>query len=221
MSMPRLESRGGIIDTNVMHRELTTVDEAFRPPRVASLYLLTGVLLALVLRDLWPDFAIWLNSLGADLPSGTNTIFGVRYALIAAVIGGARVLFGSLESLAEGKLGADLALAIACIAAILIGEPLVAAEVVLIGLVGECLESFTFARTQSAIRKLAELFPMRCWVLRKGQEVRTLVADVQVGDLVVVKPGAKLPVDGVVRDGRSALDVSALTGESLPQDKGP
>ena len=131
------------------------------------------------------------------------------------------VLYGSLESLFEGKLGADLALAIACVAAILIGEPLVAAEVVLIGLIGECLESFTFARTQNAIRKLAELFPIRCWLLHGGQEVRVLVADVQVGDVVVVKPGAKVPVDGVVRDGRSAVDVSALTGESLPADKGP
>ncbi len=114
-----------------------------------------------------------------------------------------------------------MALAVAAIAAIVIGEPLVAAEVVLIGLIGECLESFTFSRTQGAIRKLAELFPIRCWLLRDGQEVRVLVQDVQIGDLVIVKPGAKVPVDGRVRDGRSALDVSALTGESLPADKGP
>jgi Cu+-exporting ATPase len=203
-----------------MHRELTHVDEAFRPPRVASLYLLTGLLLALVLRDLWPQLAVWLNGLGADLPSSSNRLFGMRYALIAAIIGGGRVLYSSLEALAEGRLGADLALAIACIAAILVGEPLVAAEVVLIGLIGECLESFTFSRTQNAIRKLAELFPHRCWLLRDGQEVRVEVASVQVGDLVVVKPGAKVPVDGIIRDGRSAVDVSALTGESLPLDKG-
>jgi len=202
-----------------MHRELKQVDEAFRPPRVASLYLLTGLLLALVLRDLWPELAGWLNGLGAELPVSSNRLFGIRYALIAAIIGGGRVLYSSLESLAEGKLGADLALAIACVAAIAVGEPLVGAEVVLIGLIGECLESFTFARTQNAIRKLTELFPLRCWLLRDGQEVRVEVANVQVGDIVVVKPGAKIPVDGFVRDGRSAVDVSALTGESLPQDK--
>src|SRR3989440_9889685 len=204
-----------------MHRELSNVDEAFRPPRVASLYLLTGVLLALVLRDLWPDLAAWLNGLGLELPSGTNKIFGLRYALIAAVLGGARVLYSSLESLFEGRLGADLALAIACIAAILIGEPLVAAEIVFIGLVGECLESFTFERTQRAIRKLVEVFPRRCWLLRDGQEVRVLTSELKVGDRVVVKPGARVPVDGVVVEGRSAVDVSALTGEPLPVDKGP
>ncbi len=204
-----------------MHRELSNVDEAFAPPRTAGLYLLTGLLVALVGRDLWPDLSSWLNSFDLGLPVYANKIFAVRYALIAAVIGGARVLYGSLESLFEGKVGADLALAVACIAAILINEPLVAAEVVVIGLIGECLEAFTFGRTQNAIRKLAELFPTRCWVLRDGQEVRVLVADVQVGDLVVVKPGAKVPVDGLVRDGQSAVDASALTGESLPADKRP
>src|SRR5262245_33496884 len=204
-----------------MHRELSNVDEAFAPPRFAGLYLLTALLVALTGLDLWPEIAGWLNSFDLNLPIYSNKLFGVRYALIAAVIGGARVLYGSLESLFEGKVGADLALAVACIAAILINEPLVAAEVVVIGLIGECLEAFTFSRTQNALRKLAELFPTRCWVLRDGQEVRVLVKDVQVGDQVVVKPGARIPVDGVVRAGQSAVDTSALTGESLPVDKGP
>ncbi|HEV3146346.1 MAG TPA: cation-translocating P-type ATPase family protein [Gemmataceae bacterium] len=204
-----------------MHRELRTTNEAFQPPKMAGLCLFTGLLLLLVGRDIWPDLAAFFNRQGLDLPTGSRLLFGFRYALYAAVIGGARVLYGSLESLFEGKLGADMALAVACIAAILIGEPLVAAEVVLVGLIGECLEGFTFARTQNAIRKLTELFPIRCWVLRDGQEVRAFVRDVVVGDVVVVKPGAKVPVDGIVREGRSAVDVSALTGESLPVDKGP
>jgi Cu+-exporting ATPase len=204
-----------------MHRELSTTDEAFQPPKTTALYLLTALLLFLVLRDLWPEIAGWLNGWGLELPRGSRELFGFRYALIAAVIGAARVLYGSLESLFEGRLGADLALAIAAVAAIVIREELVAAEVVLIGLIGECLECFTFSRTQNAIRKLAELFPVRCWLLRDGQEVRVLVKDVQVGDVVVVKPGGKVPVDGVVKDGRSAVDASALTGESLPVDKGP
>ena len=87
---------------------------------------------------------------GLGLPTWPREIYGYRFALIAAILGGARILYGSLEGLLEGKLGADLALAIACVAAILIGEPLVAAEVVFIGMVGECLEAFTFERTQRA-----------------------------------------------------------------------
>src|SRR5687768_18157498 len=67
-------------------------------------------------------FRSWVTGLGLDVPGGSREFLGFRYALIAAVVGGARVLYGSLESLFEGRLGADLALAIACIAAILISE---------------------------------------------------------------------------------------------------
>src|SRR5262249_50761357 len=107
------------------------------------------------------------------------------------------------------------------IAAILINEYLVAAEIVFIGMVGECLESFTFERTQRAIRSIVEVCPRRCWVLRGGQEVRVLTSGLQVGDRVVGKPGARRPVDGVGAEGRSAGDRGALPGKSLPLDKRP
>src|SRR6185437_14952334 len=90
-----------------------------------------------------------------------------------------------------------------------------------IGMLGECLESITFERTQRAIRRIVEICPRRCWRLRDGQEERVLVGELRAGDRVVVKPGGRIPADGVVLEGRSAVDVSALTGESLPVDKGP
>jgi Cu+-exporting ATPase len=205
-----------------MHREFDPADQPFAPRPALGLYLLTALVAALLVADLWPLLTDWLRTLGLDLPSWrSREVYGYRFALIAAVIGGAKALYGSLERLTEGKVGADLAIAIAAVAAILIGEPLVAAEVVVIALVGECLEAFTFDRTRHALRKLAELFPTRCWVLRDGQEVRVFTTELQVGDRVVVKPGGKVPVDGVVLDGRSTLDASALTGESVPVDRGP
>jgi Cu+-exporting ATPase len=88
-------------------------------------------------------------------------------------------------------------------------------------MIGECLESITFERTQRAIRRIVEICPRKCWVLRDGKEVRVLTGEVQVGERVIVKPGARIPVDGVVTEGRSAVDASTLTGESLPADKGP
>ena len=205
-----------------MHREISHTQSAFQRESNLSLYLLTALLGLLVAADVWPLVATWLQGWGIGLPPALfweREVAGYRIALLAAILGGARVLYGSLESLFEGRLGADLALALACIAAILIREPLVAAEVVFIGMLGECLESFTFERTQRAIRKIVEICPQRCWLLREGQEVRVLAAELQVGDLVVVKPGARVPADGVVRDGRSAVDTSALTGESLPVEK--
>jgi Cu+-exporting ATPase len=204
-----------------MHREISHADQAFERPNNLSLYLLTGLLAVIIGADLWPVVAAWgpLRDLG--LPTWPREVYGYRIALLAAILGGARTLYGSLEGLFEGKVGADVAIAIAAIAAILIGEPLVAAEVVFIGMLGECLEAVTFERTQRAVRKLVEVFPRRCWLLRDGQEVRVLTTEVKAGDRVVVKPGARMPVDGVVVDGRSALDVSALTGETMPVDKGP
>jgi Cu+-exporting ATPase len=202
-----------------MHREISHTDEAFHQESNLSLYLLTGLLGLLIGLDLWPKLVSWLGMTGLAVLPGT--IFGQSFALIAAVLGGARILYTSVEGLLEGRLGADLALALACIAAILLGEPLVAAEVVFIGLVGECLEAFTFQRTQNAVRRIVEVCPRRCWLLRDGQEVRVRTSELQVGDVVVIKPGARVPVDGVVLEGRSALDASALTGEALPVDRGP
>src|SRR5438132_8419420 len=198
-----------------MHREISHADSHFAAESRLSLYLLTALLGLLIGADLWPAFAAWMTERGATLPVGwSRDIGGYRIVLLAAILGGARVLYGSLESLFEGRIGADLALAIACVAAILIGEPLVAAEIVFIGMVGECLESFTFERTQRAVERMVEVFPRRCWLLRDGQELRVLTSEVHVGDCVVVKPGAKVPVDGVVKEGNSAVDQSALTGES-------
>ena len=202
-----------------MHRELSHADAVFGRPRVVGLYLITAALVLLLALDLLPGLTVWL--LGSDAPRFGRELFGFRFATLAAVLGGARVLYGALGRLLEGRLGADLALALAVVAALLIGEPLVAAEVVVIGLIGECLEAFTFGRTQAAVQKLVEVFPRRCWLLRDGHEIRVFTHEVAVGDTVVVKPGARIPVDGVVRDGRSSVDASALTGESLPRDVGP
>jgi Cu+-exporting ATPase len=203
-----------------MHREISHADAHFARASNLSLYWLTALLGLIIGADLWPVVASWFTDQGLGLPTWPREIYGYRIALIAAVLGGARVLYSSIESLLEGRLGADLALAIACVAAILFRKPLVAAEVVFIGMVGECLEGFTFDRTQRAIRKIVEVFPRRCWLLRDGREVRVFTQDVHVGDRVVVKPGGRVPVDGIVIEGRSAVDTSALTGESLPVDKG-
>jgi Cu+-exporting ATPase len=196
-----------------MHREISHTDPTLAPQRNLGLYAMTALLGGIIVADV----VLWFLN-GREAPA---VIFGFRLAVVAAVLGGARILYTSVDSLLEGRLGADLALAIATIASIYLREHLVAAEIVFIGLFGECLESFTFERTQRAVRKLVEVFPRRCWLLRDGQEVRVLTSELKVGDRVLVKPGARVPVDGVIVDGRSAVDTSALTGETLPADKGP
>lgn len=205
-----------------MHREISHADQVFHRESNLSLVLLTALIGVLLGLDLLPLVGGWIDPAQTWLFTWRNEINGYQlYALTAAVLGGSRALYGSLEKLSEGRIGADLGVAIAVIAAILTREPLVAAEIVFIGLVGECLESFTFERTQRAIERIVEVCPRRCWLLRDGQEVRVLTSELQVGDRVVVKPGGRVPVDGIVVDGRSTVDASALTGESMPLDRGP
>jgi Cu+-exporting ATPase len=84
---------------------------------------------------------------------------------------------------------------------------------------GRYLEAVTRGRTSEAIRRLMKLQPKKARLLRDGQEVEVSVDEVQVGDLLVVKPGEGIPVDGVVQEGYSSVDQSMLTGESIPVEK--
>ncbi len=153
-----------------------------------------------------------------------QSVFGLRLAVLAALIGGGRIVFLAFAALLEGRIGADIALAIATIAAALAGEYFVAAEVVFIALVGECLEAFTFERAQRSIQKVLEFRPSTARVLRGSEddprELEVPVEGLAIGDRIVVRPGERIAADGVVLSGRSAVDQAVLTGESLPVDKG-
>ncbi|MCL5960521.1 MAG: heavy metal translocating P-type ATPase [Chloroflexi bacterium] len=86
-------------------------------------------------------------------------------------------------------------------------------------ILGRFLEALTRGRTSEAIRKLMSLQPKVGRVLRDGQEAEVRADEVEIGDLVIVRPGESLPVDGVVREGYSAVDESMVTGESMPVEK--
>ncbi|MBC5738698.1 heavy metal translocating P-type ATPase [Lawsonibacter faecis] len=86
---------------------------------------------------------------------------------------------------------------------------------------GKYLETRSKGKTSEAITRLMDLAPKTATVIRDGKELELPVEDVAVGDLIVVKPGGRIPVDGEVAEGYSAVDESALTGESLPVEKGP
>lgn len=189
----------------------------------APLYVLTACVAALLVTD-------WAMSVG--MPTSTvdglaknsdklpNVLFGYRLALLAAVLGGARILYHALDGLLAGRVGADLALTIACLAAIVLGEHETAGLVVLISLVGESLEGYTVDQARWAVRQTFALQPAIAHLTTEdGRERDIPVKDVQVGDFVVVRPGERMPVDGRVVAGKSAVDQSAFTGESLPIDK--
>ena len=86
--------------------------------------------------------------------------------------------------------------------------------------VGKMLEAYSKGKTTNALKSLMQLAPKKATILRDGEEVSVPVEQVQIGDVFVVRPGESVPVDGVIIEGNSALNESALTGESIPVDKG-
>ena len=164
---------------------------------------------------------VLLGAIGDPAWAAYREPFGCRLALLAAVLGGARIFYSTLDLLLDGRIGADLALTIAALAAIVLGEHVTAALVVFIALCGESVEGFTVDRAQRAIRRIFNLRPSTAHVVRDGRELDIPVDEIEIGDTVVVRPGERIPVDGRVMTGMSAVDQSALTGESLPVDKSP
>ncbi len=96
-----------------------------------------------------------------------------------------------------------------------------AALLVLIYSLGDVLEAYASDRVRGAVRKLMELAPKEALVRRDGQELFIEVGEVRVGDIIVIRPGEKLPLDGTVVKGSSSLDQSSITGESMPVSKEP
>ena len=187
----------------------------------APLYVLTAIVGGLLVAD-------WLLTSSAGtgtsatifgIPGWRNTLFGYRFALIAAVLGGSRILYHALDGLLSGRIGADLALTIACLAAIVLGEHQTAGLVVFISLVGESLEGYTIDRARWAVRQTFALQPAIAHLTHEGRERDVPIGEVRVGDFLVVRIGERIPADGKVVTGRSAVDQSAFTGESLPVDK--
>ena len=128
----------------------------------------------------------------------------------------ARAGFTALRS---GQLDANFLMIVAVLGAVAIGEWSEGAMVVFLFAVGNLLQAYTVDRTRGSIRSLMELAPLEAIVRRQGSESIVPIDQVLVGDIVVVKPGEKLPADGVVLDGESAVNQAPITGESLPVEK--
>jgi len=94
-----------------------------------------------------------------------------------------------------------------------------AAEIITLVLFGRALEATSKGKTGEAVKKLMGLSPKTATTIREGREIELPIEDVQTGDTIAVRPGAKIPVDGIVLEGSAAIDESMLTGESVPVEK--
>ena len=139
---------------------------------------------------------------------------------IAVVLCGLPILKESAEGLiSEFDLKADLLVSIAIIASIIIGEVFAAGEIATIMAIGGFLEEYTVSKTQGRIKELVELTPQFATRIRNRKEEKISVEEVQVGDILKVLPGERIPTDGIIINGETSIDQSPLTGESLPVDK--
>ena len=191
--------------------------------RMLRRILLSGILLIVVtlLPEIWlPGPIPFVSVRHLELDSGIGfTLARWPLYLIPHLILGRGVLWKAVRNIKNGQVfDENFLMAIATLGAFGCGEYAEAVAVMLFYQVGELFESVAVGRSRKSISDLMDIRPDSANVERDGKLVEVDPEDVQVGEIIVVKPGERIPLDGVVEEGVSALDTAALTGESLPRD---
>ncbi|HNP72152.1 MAG TPA: heavy metal translocating P-type ATPase [Kouleothrix sp.] len=140
------------------------------------------------------------------------------YALAYAA-GGYYSIQEAWQTLKERQFDVNFLMIIAAIGAAAIGEPREGAVLMFLFSLSNTLETYAMGRTHASIRALLDMAPKEADVYRDGQIVRVPVDDLQVGEVVLVRPGAQVPADGLVIKGESAVNEASITGESMPVEK--
>ena len=160
------------------------------------------------------------------LVSWALTYWGIGPYFLSASLGLVATLFGGFQRLIAGfkdvynrKITVNVFVTVALIATVAVGEFLSAAIIVFIMAVAGAFESYTLDKNRRSIRNLLDLTPKTAMIRRQGQEVAVTLSEVQVGDVAVVRPGERIPVDGVVKAGASSVNQAPITGESMPVEK--
>ncbi|MHA2330541.1 MAG: heavy metal translocating P-type ATPase [Candidatus Hodarchaeales archaeon] len=139
--------------------------------------------------------------------------------IAATLIGGYPIFRGAFRGLKNKQINADLLMTVAISAALFINELHAAILVVFFMSIAHFLERFTMSKSREAIKELVEQAPRIAIVKRDGEEIEVPIDEITIGDVVMVKPGEKIPVDGMVVKGSSSVNQSSITGESMPVEK--
>jgi Cd2+/Zn2+-exporting ATPase len=153
----------------------------------------------------------WLGIGPAYLPDA--------FAIASLILGGYPIVKSAIQTLLIPDLNVDTLVSIAAISATAVGAYREAAAVLFIMLLGETLEGVTVGKTRKAIASLIQLSPKMAWVIRENQEVQVPIEKVKANEIVIVKPGERIPVDGKIISGCGSVNQSMLTGESIPVEK--
>ncbi len=156
--------------------------------------------------------AVWLRWWE---PFANVSIIGI----LATAIGGWPIWKEAFENLREKRMTMELSMTIALVAALVIGQFFTALVIMFFVLVAEVLEDLTVSRGRKAIKDLTNLLPREATLRTEGGDRTVPIESLKAGDVVLIKPGSGIPVDGVVVSGISSVDQSAITGESIPSEK--
>jgi Cd2+/Zn2+-exporting ATPase len=156
-----------------------------------------------------------LEWIGLGPPSIPTTL-----AIASLLLGGYPIVKSAIQTLLIPDLNVDTLVSIAAISATAVGAYREAATVLFIMLLGESLEGVTVGKARKAISSLIQLSPKMAWVRREGRELQVPIEEVKPNEVVIVKPGDRIPVDGKIISGCGSINQSTLTGESLPVEKG-
>lgn len=151
--------------------------------------------------------------------NGEENIVTTLLFLASMFIGGLSLFKVGLQNLLRFEFDMKTLMTVAVIGGAIIGEWAEVAIVVILFAISEALERFSMDRARQSIRSLMDIAPKEALVRRNGQEIMIHVDDIAVGDIMIVKPGQKIAMDGVVVSGYSAVNQAAITGESVPVEK--
>ena len=176
-------------------------------------------------KERWRTFAavaaaaLWLTGVivgRADHPGAADGFY-----IAAVIIGGATFAPDAVRGLLGRRLGVGLLMTIAAVGAVILGEFGEAASLAFLFAISEALEEWAITKSRRGLRAVLGLVPETTSIRRNGQIVEVPTGDVAVGDVMVVRTGGRIPTDGIVRVGTSSLDMSAVTGESIPIEVEP
>jgi Cd2+/Zn2+-exporting ATPase/Cu+-exporting ATPase len=179
--------------------------DSFNRRLTALLAVVFAVVLSVVVAGEWLGLFDRLNE-RVPLPIG----------VAAVLVGGFPVFRNVVRAALKRQITSHTLMTIGAIAALLVGQWVAAAIVVVFMRVGDYVERFTTDSARRAVKELIALAPQTARVERDGVEMEVPVADVRVGEIVIVRPGEKIPVDGEVISGHATVDQAPITGESMP-----
>jgi P-type Cu+ transporter len=141
--------------------------------------------------------------------------------LAATLIGGYPIFKEAFENIVERRMTMELSMTIALVSALAIGEFFTALVITAFVLAAEILEGLTVGRGRRAIRDMLEFLPQTASVLRDGETFEVSTQTILPGEVVLIRPGSRIPVDGEVINGHSFVEQAAITGEPMPDEKVP